>query len=61
MNGPRVQVTLSIGKDVFGTLLGDAFEHGPSQILIDGTWPARLVDREDWEYLPGEEPEADRG
>lgn len=61
MSGPRVQVTLPIRKQVVGTLLGVAHSHGPSDILIDGTWPSRPVDREDWEYLPGEDPEASRG
>lgn len=61
MNGPRVEVTLPIGKQVFGTLIGPGHLCGPSDILVDGTFPSRLVDREDWKYLPGEEPGASRG
>jgi hypothetical protein len=61
MNGPRVQVTLPSGKEARGTLIGPAYSHGPSSILVDSTWPARLVDPEDWDYLPAEEQEASCG
>lgn len=62
MTGPRVQVTLRpVGRDVFGTRVGPEFSQGPTLILIDGMRPARLVERPDWEYLPGEDPEGDRG
>lgn len=56
MNGTRVKVTLRPSRVVAnGTLVGPAQSHGPSSVLVDGTWPARLVDSADWEYLPGEE------
>ena len=62
MTGPRVQVTLRpSGKETVGTLVGTAHTHGPSSVLVDGTWPSRLVDACDWEYLPGERPEGSRG
>lgn len=61
MNGPRVQVTLRpSGAQAAGTLVGPAFSHGPSKVLVDGTWPARLVDPGDWDYLPVDEQEAPR-
>lgn len=63
MNGPRVEVTLPIGKGMssFGTLVGPEQAAGPSEILIDGLKSARLVDRKDWDYLPGEKQETSRG
>lgn len=60
MNGPRVTVTLPSGKQARGTLIGPAYSHGPSDVLIDATWPSRPVDRSDWDYLPDRQ-EAGRG
>jgi hypothetical protein len=63
MTGPRVEVRLPIGsgRNTFGTLIGPGFSHGDSEILLDGLKPARLVDRADWDYLPVDEQETDRG
>lgn len=61
MNGPRVQVTLPTGRNAFGTLTGPEYAEGPSEVLLDGMAPARLIDRDDWEYLPDEEQETGRG
>lgn len=61
MTGERVEVTLPSGRNAFGTLLGPEFSDGPSSILIDGMKPARLVDRDDWDFLPALDGGDDRG
>lgn len=60
MSGARVQVTLPTGRNAFGTLTGPEYSEGPSEILLDGMAPARLIDRPDWEYLPDDVQGSDR-
>lgn len=48
MNGPRAKVRLPGGQWGRGTLLDNHGDHGPSRILVDTTYPARLVDPADW-------------
>jgi hypothetical protein len=63
MTRPRVEVRLPIGSGMsaFGVLVGPASPEGPSSIRLDGIKQPRLVEPGDWDYLPGEDQETDRG
>ena len=50
MNGPRAKVRLHEGKWGWGTVLDDHGDRGPSRVLVDATYPARLVEPKDWTY-----------
>lgn len=48
MTDPRVKVKLPGGQWARGSLLDNQGDHGPSRILVDATYPARLVEPADW-------------
>lgn len=62
MSGERVKL-LKIrcpgGELARGTVVGSLFSHGPSDVLVDGTYPSRPVPFGDWELLPAEEQDSE--
>lgn len=47
------------GEPAVGTAVGPLFSHGPSDVLVDGTFPSRPVESGDWELLPDVEQDGE--